>query len=36
MKTYRFTNHGQEFIIEAVNLAAALAIYRERLRDASQ
>jgi hypothetical protein len=35
MKTYRFTNQGQEFIIEAVNLTAALAIYRERLRDAS-
>jgi hypothetical protein len=35
MKTYRFTNCGQEFIIQAVNLTAALAIYRERLRDAS-
>jgi len=35
MKTYRFTNNGQEFIIEAVNLTAALTIYRERLRDAS-
>jgi len=35
MKTYRFTNNGQEFIIEAMDLAAALIIYRERLRDAS-
>jgi len=35
MKTYRFTNRGQEFMIQAVDLTAALAIYRERLRDAS-
>ena len=35
MKTYRFTNRGQEFIIQAVDLTAALVIYRERLRDAS-
>jgi hypothetical protein len=35
MKTYRFTYNSQEFIIEAVNLTAALAIYRKRLRNAS-
>jgi hypothetical protein len=35
MRTYRFTYNSQEFIIEAVNLTAALAIYRQRLHDAS-
>jgi hypothetical protein len=35
MKTYRFTNNGREFVIEAVNLTVALTIYREQLRDAS-
>lgn len=34
MRTYKFTNNGQEYVIEARSLAEALAIYRERLRNA--
>ncbi len=36
MRTYKFTNNGQEYVIEARNLSEALAIYRERLRNAGQ
>lgn len=36
MRTYKFTNNGQEYVIQAQTLSEALAIYRERLRNAGQ
>ena len=35
MKTYRFTNNGIEYVIEAENLTRALAEFRKRLREAA-
>lgn len=33
MRTYRFTNNGIEYVIEAKNLTAALTEYRRRLKE---